>query len=102
MGDRLPIVELYSEASYESPLFRDILINYYKSMIRFWSQALIFYRRKRFRGFYHSIWSNYDIEFKALEETMDKQYSHIKECSMALHESETKNQGRIVRGETSD
>ncbi len=97
-GKRLPVIELYSEAYSDSPLFQGCLIDYYISMIGFWSKAVKFYERKRCFAFWRSIWSSYQIDFNDLDENMKGNYSHIEQCTKALHELETKTQHKGIQG----
>ena len=70
MIECLPRVETYSEAFLESSMVQDGVSAFYSSVLRFWTRACKFYRRRRLWNFVRVIWNDYDAEFKELEMDM--------------------------------
>lgn len=90
MVECLPRVELYSETFMDSSLVRDCVDAFYVSALQFWSRACKFYRRGRFWNFIHTGWKDYDIEFRKLEENMDKNRDRIEKSALAEHIGQSK------------
>lgn len=98
ISQRLPMLELYTEAFNSSKLIHGPVYHAYLSMIRFWSQALKFYNRNHSSGFFKSPWSNYHTEFKDLEDKMDRQFRLVTEYADALGAHRARAQGDNVKG----
>lgn len=70
MAECLPSIELYTETFLHSNLVQECVNAFYSSVLRFWTRACKFYRRRRLWNFVRVVWNDYDAEFKELEDDM--------------------------------
>ena len=72
-----------------SPDYINALIGFYSSFIAFWSKALKFSKQKRRVLIGRTLWSNYDVEFRALKTSMEKHKEALMECADAVHREQS-------------
>ena len=72
MAECLPRIELYTETFLESDLVQNCVNTFYCSILRFWTRACKFYRRRRLWNILRVVWNDYDAEFGDLELEMHR------------------------------
>ena len=72
IAECLPRIELYTETFVGSKLVQDCVGNFYCSILRFWTRACKFYRRRRLWNFVRIVWKDYEAEFGDLELELSK------------------------------
>lgn len=105
MAEFLPRAELYTEVLSGSAVVQDNIHKLYVSVIRFWERAIKFYKRRRLWNFIR-LWSDFDVEFSALQaeiryygEKVEKAASdeHISRAQASRLEQSKINQGQCKR-----
>lgn len=90
MIECLPRVELYTETFLDSSLVQDSVEAFYSSVLRFWTRACKFYRRRRLWNFVRGVWNDYDVEFRELESDMVRCRNRIEASALAEHIGDSK------------
>ena len=68
----------------DSPDYARTLIEFYKTVIAFWSGALKFSNRNKATKMVRAIWDDYEQVFKELESRMRRHSEAIKDCAAAV------------------
>ena len=82
--DCLPRIELYTESFLDSDLVKGCINDFYISILRFWTRACKFYRRRRLWNFVRAIWNDYDAVFGELEGDLLKYQARV-ESMFKIH-----------------
>lgn len=69
----------------DSALVSGCVVDFYASVIQFWTQACKFYRRRRLWRSFRKVWDNYDLEFGLLETRMSINANKVKDSADAEH-----------------
>ena len=85
MTECLPRIELYTDVFLDSTLVQDCVAAFYSSVLRFWTRACKFYRRRRLWNFIRIVWNDYDAEFGELELEMVRCQDRVEGCSIRNH-----------------
>jgi hypothetical protein len=89
VSDSFPIVELVAETFNHSELVCSHVAAFYESVLRFWSKALKFYRRRRLFNILRA-WHDFDSEFGDLDYDMKRHGEKIERAAAAVHMKEFK------------
>ena len=86
MGEHLELsaFRLDRKTFSDSPDYARSLIEFYKTVIAFWSSALKFSKRNRATNMARAVWDGYDFVFKGLEGNMRKRSEAIRDCAAAV------------------
>ena len=82
--DCLPRIELYTETFLDSDLVKGCVKDFYVSILRFWTRACKFYRRRRLWNFVRVVWYDYNEEFGELEAELVKTQNGV-ESMFVVH-----------------
>ncbi len=89
VSDSFPIVELVAETFNHSELVCGQVVAFYTSILRFWSKALKFYKRRRIFNILRA-WHDFDSEFGDLERDMKRFGKNIEQAAAAVHMNESR------------
>lgn len=89
VSDSFPIVELVTETFNHSELVCDHVVAFYTSVLRFWSKALKFYKRRRVFNILRA-WHDFDSEFGDLDRDMKRHGKNIGKAAAAVHMNESR------------
>ena len=89
VSDSFPIVELVTETFNSSELVCGHVADFYTSVLRFWSKALKFYKRRRLFNIIRA-WHDFDSEFGDLDRDMKRYGTMIEKAAAAVHMNESR------------
>ena len=85
MTECLPRIELYTDTFLDSSLVQDCVTAFYSSILRFWTRACKFYRRRRLWNSVRAVWKDYDAEFSVLEIDMVRCRNRVEGLLFRIH-----------------
>jgi hypothetical protein len=89
VSDSFPIIELLTETFNHSELVCDHTAAFYITVLRFWSKALNFYKRRRLFNIFRA-WHDFDSEFGDLDRNMKRLGQNIEKAAAAVHMNESR------------
>lgn len=89
VSDSFPIVELVAETFNHSELVCSHVVAFYESLLKFWSKALKFYKRRRLFNIFRA-WYDFDSEFGDLDRDMKRHGNTIQRAAAAVHMNESR------------
>ena len=89
VSDSFPTVELLATTFDHSELVCSHIAAFYASVLRFWSRALSFYRRRRLFKIFRA-WHDFDSEFGDLDLDMKRHGKGIEQAAAAVHMNESR------------
>ena len=96
VSDSFPTVELLATTFDHSELVCSHIAAFYASVLRFWSRALSFYRRRRLFKIFRA-WHDFDSEFGDLDLDMKRHGKGIEQAAAAVHMNESRT-ARLEQG----
>lgn len=85
MTECLPRVELYTGTFLDSSMVQECVNAFYCSVLRFWTRACKFYRRRRLWNLGRVVWNDYEAEFGELELDMVRCRERVEGWSPMVH-----------------
>lgn len=85
MIECLPRVEMYTRTFLDSAVVQDSVNAFYTSVLRFWTRACKFHRRRRLWNFVRVVWNDFDAEFGELEIDMVRCQDRVQGRSNMTH-----------------
>lgn len=85
MTECLPRVELYTDTFLDSSMVQECVSAFYCSVLRFWTRACKFYRRRRLWNLGRVVWNDYESEFGDLELDMVRCRERVEGWSPMVH-----------------
>ena len=89
VSDSFPVIELVTETFKSSELICGHVAEFYTSVLRFWSKALKFYKRRRIFNILRA-WHDFDSEFGDLDRDMKRHRKNIEKAAAAVHMNESR------------
>ena len=89
VSDAFPIVELVTETFSHSDLVCGSAADFYTCVLRFWSKALKFYKRRRVFNIFR-VWHDFDSEFGDLDRDMKRYGKVIERAAATVHMNESR------------
>ena len=89
VSDAFPIVELVTETFSHSDLVCGPAADFYSCVLRFWSKALKFYKRRRVFNIFRA-WHDFDSEFGDLDRDMKRYGKVIEMAAATVHMNESR------------
>ncbi|KAK0506980.1 hypothetical protein JMJ35_010680 [Cladonia borealis] len=89
VSDSFPTVESLAITFDHSELVCSHIAAFYASVLRFWSRALSFYRRRRLFNIFR-VWHDFDSEFGDLDRDMKRHGTCIEQAAAAAHMNESR------------
>lgn len=89
VSESFPIVELVTETFNHSELVCGHLVDFYTAVLRFWSKALKFYKRRRIFNIFRA-WHDFDSEFGDLDRDMERYGKLIEKAAAAVNMNESR------------
>lgn len=89
VSDSFPAVGLVTETFSHSDLVCGHVVDFYTSVLKFWSKALKFYKRRRIFNILRA-WHDFDSEFGDLDHDMKRYGENIEKAAAAVHMNESR------------
>lgn len=89
VSDSSPIVELVAEKFNHSELVCSHVVAFYESVLRVWSNASKFYKRRRVFNIF-LVWHDFDPEFGDLDRDMKRHGRAIEKAAATVHMNESR------------
>ena len=89
VSDSFPTVELVTDTFNHSDLVCGHVVDFYTSVLKFWSKALRFYKRRRIFNILRA-WHDFDSEFGDLGRDMKRYGKAIEKAAAAVHMNESR------------
>ncbi|KAK4466013.1 hypothetical protein QBC42DRAFT_335816 [Cladorrhinum samala] len=90
IGDVIPGLMHYRTTFEKHPPLATVLEDYYSDILRFHSEAIVVFRRPRWKKFFHATWKTFDTQFSPILQSLERRRQLIdgEKSSATLYEIE--------------